>query len=178
MSAMQELTKEDRETIEAAARILPSGFVIVPREATIAMQDVAWVYRCQGANYPARLKDKCWLQNEVCRCRIAFENAPTLWRRMVDAAENQMPKLRALAALDGQAERLKKESSHIIARHTGSIEVETSLLNDAAHEIAELTKRVEELEAALSNIASGAACLPGYGISEAAAEARSALRDI
>lgn len=42
---------------------------------------------------------------------------------------------------------------------------------------ATLLAEIARLREALNNIASGAACLPGYGIAEAAAEARSALAE-
>ncbi len=49
------------------------------------------------------------------------------------------------------------------------------LLIDARDALTASGERVAALEAALNNIASGHASLPGYGIAEAAAEARSVL---
>ena len=41
--------------------------------------------------------------------------------------------------------------------------------------IAEMVNEIERLRTALNTIASGAACLPGYSIADAATEARSGL---
>ena len=70
-------------------RIL-EGYRLAPEKVTDEMQNDGWsAHRCFGADPERRVDDKCWNENDTCRCRIAYDAAPTVYSRMLSAAPTE-----------------------------------------------------------------------------------------